>query len=251
MNKKKWVTIGILPIMWLIYFLFEFLTGRIEKNSETLMMLFLIIPFALVGYLVYVLVNKYRDGFSKKTLLWIFMILMILDQGIKFIIHKWFFNDYFNIIGNFLTFQPIINTDGSWLNVRFGTGLDFGFLIILNLIALIIFFECYRYYIHNGHKDFNADMCIVFIMAGALCSLIDKVFYGGSLDFIGISNLFIADFKDIYINLAILFFILCIYFNDFWKDDSTSTLKDDLASVKRFFIFAKNDLLVNILKLKK
>ena len=244
MNKKKWVTIGILPIMWLIYFLFEFLTGRIEKNSETLMMLFLIIPFALVGYLVYVLVNKYKDGFSKKTLLWIFMILMILDQGIKFIIHKWFFNDH-------LTFQPIINTDGSWLNVRFGTGLDFGFLIILNLIALIIFFECYRYYVHNGHKDFNADMCIVFIMAGALCSLIDKVFYGGSLDFIGISNLFIADFKDIYINLAILFFILCIYFNDYWKDDSTSTLKDDLASVKRFFIFAKNDLLVNILKLKK
>lgn len=179
------------------------------------------------------------------------MILMILDQGIKFIIHKWFFNDHFNIISDFLTFQPIINTDGSWLNVRFGTGLDFGFLIILNLIALIIFFECYRYYVHNGHKDFNADMCIVFIMAGALCSLIDKVFYGGSLDFIGISNLFIADFKDIYINLAILFFILCIYFNDYWKDDSTSTLKDDLASVKRFFIFAKNDLLVNILKLKK
>lgn len=52
--------------MWLIYFLFEFLTGRIENNSETLMMLFLIIPFALVGYLVYVLVNKYKDGFNKK-----------------------------------------------------------------------------------------------------------------------------------------------------------------------------------------
>ena len=68
MNKKKWVTIGILPRMWLIYFLFEFLTGRIEKNSETLMMLFLIIPFALVGYLVYVLVNKYKDGFSNITM---------------------------------------------------------------------------------------------------------------------------------------------------------------------------------------
>ncbi len=68
MNKKKWVTIGILPIMWLIYFLFEFLTGRIENNSETLMMLFLIIPFALVGYLIYVLVNKYKDGFSKKNI---------------------------------------------------------------------------------------------------------------------------------------------------------------------------------------
>ena len=242
MNKKKWVTIGILPIMWLIYFLFEFLTGRIEKNSETLMMLFLIIPFALVGYLVYVLVNKYKDGFSKKTLLWIFMILMILDQGIKFIIHKWFFNDHFNIIGDFLTFQPIINTDGSWLNVRFGTGLDFGFLIILNLIALIIFFECYRYYVHNGHKDFNADMCIVFIMAGALCSLIDKIFYGGSLDFIGISNLFIADIKDIYINLGILFFIISIVISGYLTEDDNTSFKEDLASIKRFLIFSKNDI---------
>ncbi|EGT3617600.1 signal peptidase II [Clostridium perfringens] len=251
MNKKKWVTIGILPIMWLIYFLFEFLTGRVQNNSETFMMLFLIIPFALVGYLVYTLWNKHKNGFSNKTLLFLFAFLMILDQGVKFIIYKWFFNTHFDIIDNFLSFQPIINTDGSWLNVRFGAGISFGFLIVLNLIALFIFFECYRYYVHNGHKDFNSDMCIVFIMAGALCSLIDKVFYGGSLDFIGISNLFIADFKDIYINLAILFFVLCIYFNDYWKDDTPSTLKDDFTSIKKFFIFAKNDLLKNILRIKE
>lgn len=251
MNKKKWVTIGILPIMWLIYFLFEFLTGRVENNSETFMMLFLALPFALVGYLVYALWNKHKNGFSNKTLLWLFAFLMILDQGVKFIIYKWFFNTHFDIIGKFLSFQPIINTDGSWLNVRFGAGINFGFLIILNLIALFIFFEAYRYYVHNGHKDFNADMCIIFIMAGALCSLIDKVFYGGSLDFIGISNLFIADFKDIYINLAILFFLLCIYFNDYWKDDKPSTLKDDFASIKKFFIFAKDDFFKNILRIKK
>lgn len=51
-------------------------------------------------------------------------------------------------------------------------------------------------------------MCFVFVSCGAICSLIDKVFYGGSLDFIGISNLFIADIKDLYINLGILFLLL-------------------------------------------
>ncbi|MGG5460082.1 signal peptidase II [Clostridium sp. B9] len=251
MNKKKWVTISILPIMWIIYFLFELLTGRIDSNSETLMMLLLSIPFALVGYLVYTLWNSYRAGFRNKTLIIFFAFLMILDQGTKFIIHKWFFNENFDILGNLLSFQPIINTDGSWLNVRFGAGIDFGFLILINIIALFIFFECYRYYVYNGHKDFTSDMCIVFIMAGALCSLIDKIFYGGSLDFIGISNLFIADFKDIYINLAILFFLLCIYYNEYWKDEEESSLKDDVLAVKNFFIFAKNDLLKNVFKIKK
>ena len=56
------------------------------------------------------------------------------------------------------------------------------------------------------HKSFWIDMCFLFILCGALCSLIDKVFYGGSLDFIGISNLFIADIKDIYINLRFIIF---------------------------------------------
>ena len=57
-------------------------------------------------------------------------------------------------------------------------------------------------------KIFGQICVLFFIVAGALCSLIDKVFYGGSLDFIGISNLFIADIKDIYINLGLLFFIM-------------------------------------------
>ena len=54
-------------------------------------------------------------------------------------------------------------------------------------------------------------MSFLFILSGALCSLIDKIFYGGSLDFIGISNLFIADIKDMYINLGLLFLHNALY----------------------------------------
>ena len=92
-------------------------------------------------------------------------------------------------------------------------------------------------------------MCFLFIFAGALCSVIDKVFYGGSLDFIGISDLFIADLKDIYINLGLLFFIMSCYKNGFFSEEDSS-LKDDIKAIKDFFKFIKNDIL-KILKKEK
>ena len=60
--------------------------------------------------------------------------------------------------------------------------------------------------------------------------------------FIGISNLFIADIKDLYINLGLFFFIVLIYKEDFLNDDNNTTFKDDLKSIKRFLVFVKNDI---------
>lgn len=242
-NTEKWLTIGILPLMWLAYFTFEILTGRVKDFYTLIMNLLLTILFALTGWLIYTLSKIYKDGFSKKVLYIIFLILMFIDQGIKIIIKLFFFDDYFNIIKDFLSFNPIINSEGSWLNARFGLGVGFIPLIVINSFAIILFIEVYRYYLSKGNKDFWADMSFLFITSGALCSLIDKIFYGGSLDFIGISDLFIADIKDIYINLGILFFIMLIYIKGYFKEEDTTTLKDDLNSIKKFFRFMKKDIL--------
>lgn len=241
-NKDKLLTIGILPIMWLIYFLFEIITGRVKDMYTLILNLSLIIVFAIVGLIIYILGERYSKGFSGKKVFSIFAILMIIDQGIKIIIKFFFFNNYFEIIPKFLSFDPIINTEGSWLNARFGVGVGFPFLIIINALALILFLELYRYYIHKGNKDFWADLCFIFIFAGALCSLIDKIFYGGSLDFIGISDLFIADIKDIYINIGILFFIMTIYKKDYLNDTEETSFKDDMKNIKTFLIFARKDI---------
>ncbi len=88
-------------------------------------------------------------------------------------------------------------------------------------------------------------MAFLFISTGALCSLIDKIFYGGSLDFIGISDLFIADIKDIYINLGLLFFIMLIYVKGYFKEEDSSSLRDDLKSIKEFLNFLKKDIIKN------
>lgn len=240
-NKDKILTISILPLMWLIYFAFEIVTGRVKDFYTFITNLALIVLFALVGYIIYILSTKYSHGFSGKGVFKIFILLMIIDQGIKLIIKKFFFNDFHEIIKDFIYFDPIINTDGSWLNARFNVGVGFIPLIIINAIALFLFLEIYRYYLSKNPKNFWVDSAFIFITAGALCSLIDKVFYGGSLDFIGVSNLFIADIKDIYINIGLLFFIMFIYKTDYFKEDETS-FKDDIVSIKKFFIFIKKDL---------
>ena len=114
---------------------------------------------------------------------------------------------------------------------------------LLNFISLVIFFELYRYFRLKGHKTFWEDCCFLFIFIGAFCSLIDKLFYGGSLDFIGIGELFIADLKDIYINLGILFFIISIYSQGYLSSENNNTsFKDDLKSILKFITFVKNDL---------
>ena len=246
-NKEKLLTITLLPIMWLLYFAFEFLTGRVNDLYTVITNISLTLIFLLTGYIIYILSLKFKDGFSSKNIIIIFLILFLIDQGIKLLIKLFFFNNRFEIIKNFISFHPIINTDGSWLNARFSLNVGFNFLIIINAIAIFIFLECYRYYLSKTTKSFWLDMSFLFITCGALCSLIDKIFYGGSLDFIGISNLFIADIKDIYINLGLLFFIMLIYVKGYFKDDDTSTFKDDLRTLKRFMQFIKKDI-TNIYK---
>ena len=242
MKNFKTLVISILPIMWTIYFLFELFTGRIDNSSIIIGNLILILLFALIGYIIYNLSLSFSIGFNKKNLFIIFLILMLLDQGSKIIIHFYYFNENIILIKNFLSFSPIINTDGSWLNARFGTGISFPLLIITNFIALFLFIEVYRYYISKNKKDFWCDMCFIFMFSGALCSLIDKVFYGGSLDFIGIGDLFIADIKDIYINLGVLFFIALMLNSGALTSEDSSSFKEDIQSIKRFFYFIKSDI---------
>lgn len=242
MKNKKVLTISILPIMWALYVLFELFTGRIIDFQTISFNIILILLFALVGLFTYKFGIKHENGFKSNILLLLFLFFFLLDQGIKILIKFLWFNNDFPIINGMLYFRPIINTDGSWLNARFGTSVSFPILITLNILAIFIFIEVFRYYLHKGNKDFWSDMCFIFVTCGAICSLIDKVFYGGSLDFIGISNLFIADIKDLYINLGILFFTLTMFNNGYLSSSEDTSFKDDLETLKKFLLFIRNDI---------
>lgn len=243
MKHKKVLTISILPIMWAIYVLFELISGRITDFQTIFFNIALILLFGLIGLFTYNIGIKHESGFKFNILLSLFSFFLLLDQGIKILIKLLWFNNDFPIINNMLYFSPIINTNGSWLNARFGTSVSFPVLIALNVFALFLFIEIYRYYLHKGNKDFWADMCFIFVSCGASCSLIDKMFYGGSLDFIGISYLFIADIKDLYINLGILFFALTMFNNGYLSSNEDTSIKEDVLTLKKFLLFIKDDIL--------
>lgn len=242
MKHLKLFTIAGLPLMWSLYFLFELLSGRVTDYDTVLGNLLLIILFTFTGYIIHAFSLKHFNGLSYKIFFLFFSILIIVDQGIKLIIKFFFFHEEFEIIANILSFHPIINTDGSWLNARFGTSVNFPLLIISNIIFLFLIVELFRYFASNGNKTFWSDMAFVFLFCGALGSLIDKVFYGGSLDFIGISNLFIADIKDIYINLGLYFFLLSSYSSGYLTSDENNSFNDDMKYIKNFLLFIKTDL---------
>lgn len=250
MNTKKILTIVILPFMWFLYFIFELVTGRITNFPTIMLNLFLMLLFALVGLFIYKVGSKNNNGFNFKIMTNIFLVLMLIDQGLKLIIKLFYFNFHIDIIPNLLSFHPIINTDGSWLNARFGTNVSFPILIFFNIIALVFFIEIYRYYLYKSNKDFWGDMAFLFTFCGALCSLIDKIFYKGSLDFIGISTLFIADIKDIYIDLGILFFTLTLLNSGYLTSSEDTTLKEDFQNLRHFLSFIKKDVF-NGFNLKK
>lgn len=242
MNKEKLLTILILPSMWLLYILFELFSGNLYDLNTLLFNFILLIPLVLIGFYFYKANLKHHSGISRKSLIIFSILLIAIDQLTKIIIKLYFFDYKFYIIPKTLSFNPIINTSGSWLNVRFKTNISFSILILINFIALFVFLELYRYFKTKNIKGFYADFCFIFIFAGSFCSLVDKLFYGGSLDFIGVGSLFIADFKDIFINIAIFLFLMACYKNGFFNNNEETTFKEDLDNIKEFLNFIVLDL---------
>ena len=97
MKHKKLLTISILPLMWLLYVLFELISGRINDFQTILFNVLLIALFAMIGLIIYYISLKYEDGFRFKPLLIIFFILLILDQGIKILIKLFYFNSFISL----------------------------------------------------------------------------------------------------------------------------------------------------------
>ena len=64
---------------------------------------------------------------------------------------------------------------------------------------ILLYITAYNYY-RSKVDDANILFTVLFItgLAGSICSLVDKIFWGGSLDYIQLYNLFIFDLKDCY-----------------------------------------------------
>jgi signal peptidase II len=166
---------------------------------------------------------------NKTNLTWILATSLIaLDQIIKLFINHNFLGKTYPIIPPALYFEPMFNTSYSWYNSMLGLGVGkWSHVVIVGLLMVIIYFFFRFRNIRYGVKTI-INVGFAFIFAGATCSLIDKIFWNGSLDYIMVNGFFTFDLKDVYINVFCGFLIISLFKHN-WAvipDEERGVFKD-------------------------
>lgn len=150
----------------------------------------------------------------KKSIFLIFTsILIILEQGIKLIINANYLSNNDVIIENFLYFKPMFNRDYSWINSLFQLGVAKWPHVIMVSIIVVLVVLIYLFIDHKGYNTKVVSTSFAFILAGGICSFVDKIFWDGSLDYIKVQGYFTFDLKDVYINVFIGLVLLMFVFD--------------------------------------
>lgn len=240
--KPLWKTAGIFVSMWLVYYILELISGNIQGIYAAAMNL--IIPalfLALMAGIFYTMSIKSSPGLKSNKIFLIILVLIIIEQGLKLLIRiTGNMEASYELIHNWLYFNPVLNTLGSWGASRFGLTLGITAFLIINIIAIPLVLQIYRFYIKENTPSFWVSNAFILCFSGIICSMIDKMFFGGSLDFIMLKNLFVADIKDFYITLSIGCLLVELLLQN--MPDSKSSIKDDLDLLKRFLAFNLNDI---------
>lgn len=136
----------------------------------------------------------------KKKLMEIYMIsliLIIIDQ-----ITKYLFIDK-NYFSNFMISIKYSQNSGSAFSLFANIDFYNYIIIVLSIIVLILIIFYNKYFLNN--KILSASY--IFLIAGVIGNLIDRIFFGYVHDFIAIKYLFIFNIADVYLNLAILAYL--------------------------------------------
>ena len=240
--KKNSLLVSMLVFssMWIIYYAFELFSGEIRGRYYIIMNLILpVLFFILTAAALDFFYKRKKKGFKAIIVIASIIVLIIIEQLIKFIIRKKYgANLSIEIIKDWLYLHPFLNSLGSWGASRFGLNLGMNSFTVLNIIGVPLIIQAYRCYIYERGKSFWSDTSFILFLSGGICSLIDKIFFGGSLDYLSIGNLFIADLKDFYLTLSMGCLINEMLITH--RDELLSGEDDEMF--KKFIQFNKKDL---------
>lgn len=135
--------------------------------------------------------------------------LCFLDQITKRIISHFFMTADIDLIGTYLRFTPVQNTKFSYAGHFIKILSNNWILIVFNVMIIFLFISGYLFYkTKRKHTSFSVKLIMIFGLAGSLCSLADKLFWGGSLDFFQIPGAFVFDLKDVYLTVCEILFVV-------------------------------------------
>lgn len=135
-------------------------------------------------------------------------VFVLFDQVAKIIVYHCYFHNDMEVISDIIRFRPVINKNLSWGGNYAALFRSFNFVVIINIIIIFFIISSYSFYRRKRHTPAKiVNVIYIMGMAGAFSSLIDKVIWKGSLDYIQIPQLFTFDIKDIYISIAQCVFV--------------------------------------------
>ncbi|MGG7163205.1 signal peptidase II [Clostridium ihumii] len=173
---------------------------------------------------------------KKKNMKYIMLtfILIVLDQVIKLIV-KNYYNMSKPLIKDLISFSPTLNSKYSYINSLLNLDMSKIFSTLLVVLILLVSYSIYMYYNYRYKENLFSNLFGVFFFSGAICSIIDKIFWNGSLDYIKIHGFFTFDMKDVYISIAEIIILIAALRNLKKLNDL-----DEKALRKDYYIFIKN-----------
>lgn len=166
---------------------------------------------------------------DRKRRLWIaVLILTVIEQGIKLVINQNYLEANTRIIPPWIYFKPMFNRDYSWFNSMLQLNVGKGIHIVGVIGILILIYLIFKFLDSRNIEGKAIDTMFAFVIAGAICSLIDKVFWDGSLDYILLKGFFTFDLKDVYINVfnGLLLLMLITDYKGLRKVDENEVFKE-------------------------
>lgn len=244
-KQEKSFLIGsmiVFPGVWILYYIFELISGRLKNKSLMIINFFVPSIFLLISaLLIFLIYRKWREGIKSKTISYLVLCFIIIDQSIKYIIKSSDLGqNSMEVIKGWFYIDPIVNTSGSWVASRLGIKNMFFWAIVMNIIMLPLIIQAYRFYTYKKEKSFWMDIFFLLILSGAACSLIDKMFFGGSLDYLSMSPLFVADLKDFYLTFSICCLVIEIFFNS--KESLDNSFDEEMIIIKEFVNYNIKDI---------
>lgn len=139
------------------------------------------------------------------------IVLIIIDQLIKYCIFLNFMTYKVKLFGGRIGFVPYLNRDQlSIFNNELNLKLSLITLILINLGVIIILMLIYKLIKKKEYTNLYFENSFFIITAGAVCSLIDKITLKGSLDYILFFR-HIHDLKDIYLYIGFIFILIYMF----------------------------------------
>ena len=133
-------------------------------------------------------------------LFFLFLFLILTDYGLKTLANAINFGKTIVIIPNILSFEKVYNSGAAF-------GIFHGNTTFITVISLIISFGIIIYLILPKYKKNNIEyISFIFILAGALGNIYDRIFYSYVIDFIKLEfiNFPVFNFADICINIGVI-----------------------------------------------